>query len=158
MKPMLQASATRPRVGCSCNIERPLTSGQIIVASAILEDTIGWIIVAIAFGLAASGTLDVWSVVRTILGAAVFLAASLTIGRRIVFRPIRWTNDNFVSDFPVITTILAIMIAMALTTHSIGVHSVLGAFVAGVLVGESHWNVRHSGRNGHRVAAPVGRL
>src|SRR6202030_450323 len=31
--------------------------GQIIVASAILEDSIGWIIVAIAFGLASSGTL-----------------------------------------------------------------------------------------------------
>ena len=117
--------------------------GQIIVASAILEDTIGWIIVAIAFGLASSGTLDAWSVTKTILGTTAFLAASLTIGRRVVFSLIRWTNDNFVSDFPVITTILAIMVAMALTTHLIGVHSVLGAFVAGVLVGESPILTRH---------------
>jgi Kef-type K+ transport system membrane component KefB len=117
--------------------------GQIILASAILEDTIGWIIVAIAFGLASSGTLDAWSVTRTVLGTAAFLAASLTIGRRIVFSLIRWTNDNFVSDFPVITTILVIMVAMALTTHMIGVHSVLGAFVAGVLVGESPILTRH---------------
>ena len=29
--------------------------GQIIVASAILEDTIGWVVVAIAFGLASAG-------------------------------------------------------------------------------------------------------
>ena len=49
---------------------------------------------------------------------------------------IRWANDNFESDFPVITTILVIMGVMALTTHVIGVHTVLGAFVAGVLVGE----------------------
>src|SRR5262249_60469333 len=41
------------------------------------------------------------------------------------------------SDFPVITTILVIMGLMALTTHFIGVHTVLGAFVAGVLIGES---------------------
>jgi len=74
---------------------------------------------------------------------AAFLAASLTIGRRIVFSLIRWTNDNFVSDFPVITTILVIMVAMALTTHMIGVHSVLGAFVAGILVGESPILTRH---------------
>jgi nucleotide-binding universal stress UspA family protein len=60
-----------------------------------------------------------------------------------VFSLIRWTNDNFVSDFPVITTILVIMFAMALTTHMIGVHSVLGAFVAGVLVGESPILTRH---------------
>jgi nucleotide-binding universal stress UspA family protein len=113
------------------------------VASAILEDTIGWVIVAIAFGLASSGTLDAWSVTRTVLGTAAFLTASLTIGRRVVFSLIRWTNDNFVSDFPVITTILVIMVAMALTTHMIGVHSVLGAFVAGVLVGESPILTRH---------------
>ncbi|MGB9392634.1 MAG: cation:proton antiporter, partial [Xanthobacteraceae bacterium] len=34
--------------------------GQIIIASAILEDTIGWVIIAVAFGLAAAGTIDVW--------------------------------------------------------------------------------------------------
>src|SRR5262249_13826719 len=50
---------------------------------------------------------------------------------------IQWANDHFQSDFPVITTILVIMGAMALTTHFIGVHTVLGAFVSGVLIGES---------------------
>jgi Kef-type K+ transport system membrane component KefB/nucleotide-binding universal stress UspA family protein len=117
--------------------------GQIIVASAILEDTIGWVIIAIAFGLASAGTIDAWSVGRAVLGTLLFLAASLTIGRRIVFHLIRWTNDNFESEFPVITTILVIMIAMALTTQWLGVNTVLGAFVAGVLVGESPILTRH---------------
>ena len=61
---------------------------------------------------------------------------SFTVGRRLVFFLIRWANDTFESEFPVITTILVIMGAMALTTHLIGVHTVLGAFVAGVLIGE----------------------
>jgi hypothetical protein len=82
-------------------------------------------------------------VAKIVLGTLAFLAASLTIGRRIVFNLIRWANDNFVGDFPVITTILVIMVSMALTTHMIGVHSVLGAFVAGVLVGESPILTRH---------------
>jgi nucleotide-binding universal stress UspA family protein len=43
----------------------------------------------------------------------------------------------------VITTILVIMGGMALTTHVIGVHTVLGAFVAGILVGESPILTRH---------------
>ena len=77
------------------------------------------------------------SVSRSVLGTAAFLIASFTVGRRLVFFLIRWANDNFESDFPVITTILVIMGAMALTTHFIGVHTVLGAFVAGVLIGES---------------------
>jgi Kef-type K+ transport system membrane component KefB/nucleotide-binding universal stress UspA family protein len=117
--------------------------GQIIVASAILEDTMGWIILAIALGLASAGSLDLWSVARAVLATALFMTASLTIGRRIVFSLIRWANDNFRSEFPVITTILIIMIAMALTTQLIGVNTVLGAFVAGVLIGESPILTRH---------------
>ena len=117
--------------------------GQIIIASAILEDTIGWVIIAVAFGLAAAGTIDVWSVSRAIVGTGLFMIASFTVGRRIVFRLIRWANDNFRSDFPVITTILIIMAAMALTTQLIGVNTVLGAFVAGILIGESPILTRH---------------
>ena len=117
--------------------------GQIIVASAILEDTIGWMIIAVAFGLAAAGTVDLWSLGRAVLGTAAFMAASLTFGRRIVFNLIRWANDNFQSEFPVITVILVIMIAMALITQMIGVNTVLGAFVAGILIGESPILTRH---------------
>lgn len=117
--------------------------GQIIVASAILEDTIGWVIIAIAFGLASAGSIDAWSVGRAILGTALFLLVSLTIGRRIVFSLIRLANDNFRSEFPVITTILIVMAGMALTTQWLGVNMVLGAFVAGVLIGESPILTRH---------------
>jgi Kef-type K+ transport system membrane component KefB/nucleotide-binding universal stress UspA family protein len=117
--------------------------GQIIVASAILEDTIGWVIIAIAFGLASAGTVDLWTVARAIIGTALFMVFSFTIGRRIVFDLIRWTNDYFESEFAVITVILLIMIGMALITDWIGVKDVLGAFVAGILVGESPILTRH---------------
>jgi Kef-type K+ transport system membrane component KefB/nucleotide-binding universal stress UspA family protein len=117
--------------------------GQVIVSSAILEDTIGWIIIAITFGLAQAGEIDVMSVAKSVIGTAIFLVASFTIGRRIVFQLIRLANDHFASEFPVITTILVIMGIMALTTHLIGVHTVLGAFVAGVLIGESPILTKH---------------
>ncbi len=116
---------------------------QIIVASAILEDTIGWIIIAIAFGLASAGTIDIWTVGRAVIGTALFMLVSFTVGRLAVFGLIRWTNDNFESDFTVITVILLIMVAMALTTQLIGVNTVLGAFVAGTLIGESPILTRH---------------
>jgi Kef-type K+ transport system membrane component KefB/nucleotide-binding universal stress UspA family protein len=118
--------------------------GQIIVASAICEDSIGWCIIAIIFSLAQAGTVDVMSVGRSMLGTAVFLIASFTVGRRIVFFLIRWANDYFESDFPVVTTILVIMGMLALITQFIGVHTVLGAFVAGVLVGESPILSKHA--------------
>jgi len=111
--------------------------GQIIVATAVIDDTIGWIIIAIIFSLASRGSLDIFSVAQAVLGTLAFLAVSFTIGRRLVFQLIRWANDNLVSSSAVITVILLLMSGMALITHLIGVHTVLGAFVAGVLVGES---------------------
>jgi Kef-type K+ transport system membrane component KefB/nucleotide-binding universal stress UspA family protein len=111
--------------------------GQIIVASAIIDDTIGWIIIAVISSLAAHGSVEVSSIGTALFGTFAFLAVSLTIGRRLVFRLIRWANDRLVSSGAVITVILLLMSVMTMVTHLIGVSTVLGAFVAGVLVGES---------------------
>jgi Kef-type K+ transport system membrane component KefB len=119
------------------------TVGQVILGSAIVDDTIGWIIIAVIFGLAMQGHVDPLSIAKSVVGTLAFMAFSLTIGRRLVSLIIRWVNDTFVSEFAVITAILLIMGAMAFTTHLIGVHSVLGAFVAGILVGESPILTRH---------------
>lgn len=117
--------------------------GQVIIASAIIDDSVGWIIVSIIFSLALHGGIEAGAVVQSVVGTFIFMVASLTVGRRVVFFTIRWVNDYFLSEFAVITAILIIMGAMALTTHFIGVHSVLGAFVAGILVGESPILSRH---------------
>jgi Kef-type K+ transport system membrane component KefB/nucleotide-binding universal stress UspA family protein len=113
------------------------TVGQVIIASAIIDDSLGWIIVSIIFSLALHGTVDPMALAGSVIGTVVFMAVSFTIGRRVVFFGIRWVNDTFVSEYAVITAILVFMGGMAMITHLIGVHTVLGAFVAGVLVGES---------------------
>lgn len=111
--------------------------GQLIVASAIIDDTVGWVIIAVTFSLAQSGHVDLTTLAESVIGTVAFMALSFTIGRRIVFEIIRWTNDRFRSDLPVLSAIIAIMGAMAIITNAIGVHTVLGAFVAGILVGQS---------------------
>jgi Kef-type K+ transport system membrane component KefB/nucleotide-binding universal stress UspA family protein len=111
--------------------------GQVILASAIVDDTIGWIIIAITFGLAGQQSFSWLSVGANVAGTLLFLAVSFTIGRRAVFRLIQFTNDHFRGEAPVIAAILVIMGGFALITQAIGVHTVLGAFVAGILIGES---------------------
>ncbi len=119
------------------------TVGQVILASAIIDDSVGWIIVSIIFSLALHGEVDALSIAQSVVGTFIFMVVSLTIGRRLVFYAIRFANDVLVSEYAVITAILVIMAVMALTTHLIGVHSVLGAFVAGILVGESPILTKH---------------
>jgi Kef-type K+ transport system membrane component KefB/nucleotide-binding universal stress UspA family protein len=117
--------------------------GQVILAAAILDDTIGWTILAFIGGLAAQGRIVIGPVLFSVLGTVVFLVFCFTVGRRWVARIIRWTNDHFVIEMPVITVILVIMIALALLTNFIGVHTVLGAFVAGIMIGQSPILTKH---------------
>jgi K+:H+ antiporter len=117
--------------------------GQIILASAILDDTIGWIIIAVIGGLAAQGVVKLTGLGFTVLGTLGFLAFSFTVGRRLIAYVIRWTNDRLLIEMPVLTAILVLMMAMSLVTDYIGVHTVLGAFVIGILIGESPILTRH---------------
>jgi Kef-type K+ transport system membrane component KefB/nucleotide-binding universal stress UspA family protein len=111
--------------------------GQLMLATAILDDSIAWIVIAVISGIAAQGRVDLAAIGGSVAGTALFLAFSLTIGRRLVSRLIVWVNDHMTIEVPVITAIIVIMLAMSLTTELIGVHTALGAFIAGILVGQS---------------------
>jgi Kef-type K+ transport system membrane component KefB/nucleotide-binding universal stress UspA family protein len=111
--------------------------GQLILATAILDDTLAWVIIAVISGIALHGAVNLTNVSASIALTALFLAVSLSLGRRLIAFIIVWCNDNMASEVPVITAILVIMLSMALATDLIGVHTALGAFVAGLLIGQS---------------------
>ncbi len=56
--------------------------GQVILAAAILDDTIGWTILAFIGGLAAQGSIAIGPVLFSVLGTAAFLVFCFTIGGR----------------------------------------------------------------------------
>ncbi|HET6223845.1 MAG TPA: cation:proton antiporter, partial [Dongiaceae bacterium] len=96
-----------------------------------------WIIIAVISGIAAHSTVDLPHVGLSLGLTALFLLLSLTVGKRLVARIILWCNDNLTIEVPVISAILLITLSMALMTELIGVHTALGAFVAGLLIGQS---------------------
>ncbi|HEY1944703.1 MAG TPA: cation:proton antiporter [Roseiarcus sp.] len=111
--------------------------GQIIISASILEDSLGWLLIAVVFAFAGASADGAASLAARFAALALFVAASLTIGRRLVAWAIRIVNDHFVGEYAVVTLILVLMGAMALITDGLGVQTVLGAFLAGVLVGQS---------------------
>src|SRR5262249_36172980 len=94
--------------------------GQVILASAIVDDTIGWSIIAITLSLASCGTFDWLSMAKSLLGTVIFMTLSFTFGRRIVFKLIQWANDHARGEAPVIAMIVVIMALMALATNALG--------------------------------------
>jgi len=111
--------------------------GQLILSTAILDDTLAWIIIAVIAGIATHGEVSLGGIGMSLAMTALFLFVSLTIGRKLVGRLIVWVNDHMTIEVPVITAILVLTFAMALTTDLIGVHTALGAFTAGLLIAQS---------------------
>ncbi|WP_240755988.1 cation:proton antiporter [Pandoraea sp. XY-2] len=111
--------------------------GQIILAAAILDDTTGWIIIAAIAGLGASGSIDLGHLSISLGGTLLFIVLCFTVGKRAVAVAIRWTNDRFTAEMPALSAILVITFVLALATDKLGVHTALGAFMAGVMIGQS---------------------
>lgn len=111
--------------------------GQLILTCAILDDTVAWVMIALVAGIATRGTIGWTDLGIRLGGVAALLALCYSIGPRLTAYIIRWSNDNLIVEAPVITATIVIMLCLALATQLAGVHTALGAFLAGVLVGQS---------------------
>jgi Kef-type K+ transport system membrane component KefB len=58
--------------------------GMTLVASAIIDDTVAWTMIAITSSLALHGGFNAATLAQSLLGTGLFLLASFTLGRRLV--------------------------------------------------------------------------
>jgi len=110
--------------------------GQLILAAGMIDDTIGWVLLATVAGLARTGVVEFGSAVTTVLSVVVFLGIAFTVGRRIVAETIRWVDNAVGSDAALLSTLMVFALATGAITQYMGLEAILGAFVVGVLVGQ----------------------
>lgn len=110
--------------------------GQLILAAGMVDDTIGWILLATVAGLAQSGVVDVESAGLTLVSVIVFLGVAFTVGRRFVDVVIRWVDNAVGGETAMITALMVLALAAAAITQYLGLEAILGAFVVGILVGQ----------------------
>lgn len=122
--------------------------GQITLAAGMTDDTIGWILLSVVSGLAISGSFDVVTVVKSVLAAVLFLAISFTIGQTVVDRLLRWVDDTIGGATASLSIVLVLALGAATLTHALGIEAALGAFVFGILAGQSR---RFSQEAGHTL-------
>jgi hypothetical protein len=108
--------------------------GMIIISTAIADDTIGWIVLSITAGLATGG-LASGGVVRTVLLTVGFVALAFTVGKFAVRKAMMFSAQKLKMPHPQVSMMLLLVFAFGAITQAIGVHLVLGAFVAAILIG-----------------------
>ncbi|MBW3573611.1 MAG: cation:proton antiporter, partial [Actinobacteria bacterium] len=110
--------------------------GQITLAAGMIDDTIGWILLSVVAGLAASGQIDPATAGRSIISVLAILLIAYTLGRRAVSFIIRSLHNQVGGDTVMITALMALALAFAVVTQALKLEAVLGAFIAGILVGQ----------------------
>ncbi len=111
--------------------------GMVLVAAAVLNDIIGWIIFALVLSLAGQSHGHGLPFVYTVCLTLGFAAVMLTAGRWLIHRVLPWVQAHTTWPGGVLGFALALAMFGAAITQWIGVHAIFGAFLVGVAVGDS---------------------
>ncbi|MFK7789986.1 MAG: cation:proton antiporter [Phycisphaeraceae bacterium] len=122
--------------------------GVLVISSAMCNDLIGWIGFAVVLALlppmlsadgatTASGGAHL-GVYGTIGATLAFLAFMLTLGRLFMHKALPYVQARWSWPGGVISFAFVIALLCAALTEFLGIHSIFGAFIAGVAIGDSH--------------------
>jgi Kef-type K+ transport system membrane component KefB len=109
--------------------------GMLILAAAMQNDIIGWMIFSIILALIGRGPHI--SLGYTVLLTLGFTALILTIGRGFLNRILPWVNKKMAWPGGLLSLSMALCFLGAAFTEFIGIHAVFGAFMIGVAFGDS---------------------
>ncbi|MFZ1289815.1 MAG: cation:proton antiporter [Melioribacteraceae bacterium] len=110
--------------------------GFIIIASAMLNDLIGWFIFSIILGMIGANTHG-FSFSETIIYTISFIFILLFVGRIVIDKVIFWFKENLSFPGTLLNLILILGFLSAAFTEFLGVHAILGAFIMGIAIGDS---------------------
>lgn len=110
--------------------------GFIIIASAMLNDLIGWFIFSIILGMIGANTHG-FSFSETIIYTISFIFILLFVGRIVIDKVIFWFKENLSFPGTLLNLILILGFLAAAFTEFLGVHAILGAFIMGIAIGDS---------------------
>lgn len=136
----LASALTATSVGITSGVLRDLgalrtQAGRVILGAAVIDDVLAMLILAFASGLAA-GSVSLDRIVVLVLVALLFIGIVLVGGTRILARRRSLLTDPKFAETPFLPGMI-IMLGLAALASQIGLAAIIGAFLAGMVVGES---------------------
>jgi Kef-type K+ transport system membrane component KefB len=110
--------------------------GMIIIAAAMLDDVIGWILFSVVLGMMKKGT-DSWGFLYTLGFTIMFALVMLTFGRFVINKFLPWAKRKLSWPGGILAISLGFAFLGAAFTESIGIHAIFGAFIVGIAFGDS---------------------
>lgn len=123
-------------------------SSQVILGAAVIDDILGILLLAMLASIATTGDFSGTSLMWILLKAVGFFAAAILVGERMLPHVIRITSINTKSSF---RTAFAVCFALgaAQVAAFAGLAPIIGAFVAGLLLDDVHFQTAGNFRKQH---------
>jgi len=110
--------------------------GTVIIASAVLNDVVGWIVFSFILSMVGENNGG-GSVIISIVSIIAFATFMLVVGRFTVNRILPWVQTRLSWPGGVLGLSLGLCLLAAAFTEYIHIHAILGAFIAGLAIGDS---------------------
>lgn len=111
--------------------------GQSILGAAVVNDLVGWIFFAVILSTLTSKAHGQGSVTTTVVLTVTFAAGSLTFGRKLLAKLFGFFKRFRLPAEGILGVAVLIAFLCAAFTQWIGIHAIFGAFLAGVMIGET---------------------
>ena len=112
--------------------------GAVIIAAAILNDIIGWLLFAFVLGLLGKNESSYIPIYLVIVLTLLFALFMLTSFRKLMHKVLPYIQAHFSWPDALITFALSITFISAAFTQWLGVHALFGAFLAGLAIGDTY--------------------
>ena len=111
--------------------------GQAILGAAIVNDLVGWIFFAVILSMLTTAMHGHGSVTTTVILTITFAIACLTFGRKLVAKLFGFFKGLKLPPEGILGVAVLVAFLCAAFTQWIGIHAIFGAFLAGVMIGET---------------------
>jgi mannitol/fructose-specific phosphotransferase system IIA component (Ntr-type) len=112
--------------------------GFLIVSALSINDILGWIIFTILLGVFTQAAVNIVHIATVFTATLGFVAFSLVVLRKLADRTITSIKQKFPEKLGISITFITILgLICGAVTQRIGIHSLFGFFIAGIMVGEA---------------------
>jgi Kef-type K+ transport system membrane component KefB len=111
--------------------------GQAILGAAIVNDLVGWVFFAVILSMLNTKLHGQASVTATVILTTTFALACLTFGRKLVTKLFGFFKNLKLPPEGILGVAVLVAFLCAAFTQWIGIHAIFGAFLAGVMIGET---------------------
>ncbi len=110
--------------------------GTLIMGAAVIDDVIGVVMMSVLIGFVATGSMPLQEMFLIVFLTLLFFAVSFTVGIKL-FRKL--SEKLILGRENLLMLGLITVLIFGLITQEIGLAAIIGAFVAGLVVGQSHY-------------------